>query len=112
MEILDEIKKIANKYNCRCFPYSIKYPQYVEVIQIIPHDETFNYDSLLLYIHPDNTFDYQIAVHHKYKMLTNSNYPLTLEQINLIVNQFFQRTKYNTLRNKLIQRNKRKRNKR
>ena len=92
--MVEELKSIANKYNCRCFPYSsrVEYPQYVDVFQVIPHDDTYKYDSLLLYIINDETFQYQVSHRHLYQELSKP-YPTTLEAFNLVISGFFKENK-------------------
>lgn len=92
--MVEELKSIANKYNCRCFPYSsrVEYPQYVKIFQVIPHDYTYKYDSLLLYIINDETFHYQVSHRHLYQELSKP-YPTTLEAFNLVMREFFKENK-------------------
>ena len=90
--MMEELKRIANKYNCRCFPYRIEYPQYVNVFQVIPRDDTYKYDSLLLYIRDDDTFQFQVSHRHRYQDLSKP-YPTTLEAFNLVISGFFKENK-------------------
>lgn len=94
--MFEELKSIANKYNCRCFPYSsrVEYPQYVNIFQVIPHDDTYKYDSLLLYIINDETFQFQVSHRHLYQDLSKP-FPTTLEAFNLVISGFFKENKPN-----------------
>lgn len=97
--MLEELKNIAKKYNCRCFPYREDYPQYVNVFQVIPHDDTYKYDSLLLYIINDETFQFQVSHRHCYQVLSKP-FPTTLEAFNIVIGGFFKENKPN--RTKII----------
>lgn len=92
--MVEELKRIANKYNCRCFPYSsrVEYPPYVNIFQVIPHDYTYKYDSLLLYIINDETFQYQVSHRHIYQELSKP-YPTTLGAFNIVMREFFKENK-------------------
>lgn len=90
--MIEELKSIAKKYNCRCFPYRVEYPQYVDVFQVIPHDDTYKYDSLLLYMRKDDTFQFQVSHRHRYQVLSKP-YPTTLGAFNLVIGGFFKENK-------------------
>lgn len=90
--MIEELKSIAKKYNCRCFPYRIEYPQYVNVFQVIPRDDTYKYDSLLLYILNNDTFQFQVAHRHRYQVLSKP-FPTTLEAFNIVISGFFKENK-------------------
>ena len=88
------LKSIANKYNCCCFPYRGVYPQYVNVFQVIPHDDTYKYDSLLLFVRNDDTFQFKVSHRHLYQDLSKP-FPTTLEAFNLVISGFFKENKPN-----------------
>ena len=92
--MIEELKSIAKKYNCRCFPYSARvvYPQNVNIFQVIPHDDTYKYDSLLLYIINNGTFQFQVAHRHVYQELSKP-YPTNLDAFNLVISRFFKENK-------------------
>lgn len=90
--MLEELKSIAKKYNCRCFPYRTEYPQYVDVFQVIPKDDTYKYDSLLLYIRKDDNFQFQVSHRHRYQVLSKP-YPTTLDAFNIVISGFFKENK-------------------
>lgn len=90
--MIKDLKIIAKKYNCRCFPYIVEYPQYVNVFQVIPHNDTYKYDSLLLYLRNDDTFQFQVSHRHRYQGLSKP-FPTTLEAFNLVISGFFKENK-------------------